>query len=432
MRSRGFIVLWLAMMVAMIGISMVSPLLPVHVQDDLGGPAVAVALSFSGLTIAQIIFAPFVGRLGDVFGPKPFIVIGFSIYALGAVGYLFSPTWELVIFFRVLSGVGAAAVFPMALAYVGRLAPRGDEGRFMGWFSVAQTAGFGIGPLFGGGLRDLFSADVAFATMSALLGGTALMTAVLLPPQPPGEPLHAADREAGAVEGSVRSPSFWSLMRRPDVQATTLLALLVSMGWGSASVWLAVYVIGAEGLGTNSALFAGILLASRSLINAVFQPLTGPLADRTNRVMLVVIGLVLSGIAQFVVPLLPRWIVETSFLGAALTMAPWVLVAMVAAGLAESLATPAQQAIFVQIGRGVGMGALMGIASMGNAIGFLGGSLIGAFVKDAFGIASVFYAAGIITVGGAIVFALLARRAGGDLDGVPPLEAEAARVAGRA
>ena len=413
MRSRGFVVLWLAMLVAMVGISMVSPLLPVHVQDDLGGPAVAVALSFSGLTIAQIVFAPFVGRLGDLFGPKRFIVLGFAIYALGAVGYLFSPTWELVIFFRVLSGVGAAAVFPMALAYVGRLTPRGAEGRYMGWFSVAQTAGFGIGPLFGGGLRDVFGANAAFATMSALLGGTALMTAVLLPPQPPGATLDAAAHEVGAP----LLPGFWALIRHPGVQAATLLALLVSMGWGSAAVWLAVYVIGAEGLGTNSALFAGILLASRSLINAVFQPLTGALSDRTSGVLLVVIGLSVSGVAQFAVPLVPWWLVEGTFLGAPLTMAPWVLAALVVAGLAESLVTPAQQAIFVQIGRTTGMGALMGIASMGNAIGFLGGSLIGALVKDLFGIASVFYAAGIITVGGALIFALLVRRAGADLRG---------------
>ena len=417
MLSRGFVVLWLAMLVAMVGISMVSPLLPIHVQDDLGGPAVAVALSFSGLTIAQILFAPFVGRLGDVFGLKRFIVLGFGIYAIGAVGYLFSPTWELVIFFRVLSGVGAAGVFPMALAYVGRLSPRGSEGRYMGWFSVAQTAGFGIGPLFGGGLRDAFGANAAFATMAALLFGTAVMTATRLPARPRGDAVDAqAEEDRRNIEaGAPPPPGFWALIRRPGVQAATLLALLFAMGWGAAAAWLAVYVIDPAGLGTNSALFAGMLLASRSLINALFQPLTGMLADRTSRVLLVVIGLCVSGAAQFCVPLVPRWLVETSILGAALTMAPWVLLALVVAGLAESLAMPSQQAIFVQIGRHVGMGALMGINSMGTAVGFLTGSLIGAAVKDMFGIASVFYAAGVITAGGALVFVLLVRRAGAEL-----------------
>src|SRR5690606_45692 len=123
--SRAFVVLWIAMLVAMAGIGMVSPLLPVYVKDDLGGPAVAVALSFSGLSLSQLLAAPFIGRLGDRFGSKPFIVTGFFIYCVGAVGYILAPTWEWVVGFRVLSGLGAAGIFPMSLAYVGRLAPAG-------------------------------------------------------------------------------------------------------------------------------------------------------------------------------------------------------------------------------------------------------------------------------------------------------------------
>ena len=67
------------------------------------------------------------------------------------------------------------------------------------------------------------------------------------------------------------------------LQAATLLVLLIGMSWGSAAAWLAVYVIGREGLGTNSALFVGLLLAGRSLVGAAFQPLAGGLADRSNR-----------------------------------------------------------------------------------------------------------------------------------------------------
>lgn len=93
-----------------------------------------------------------------------------------------------------------------------------------------------------------------------------------------------------------------------------------------------------------------------------------------------------------------------------MTMAPWVLAALLVAGVAESLATPAQQAIFVQLGRRGGMGSLMGLNAMGNAIGFLSGSLVGAFVKDALGIEAVFTFAGVITAGGAAIFVVLMSR----------------------
>ena len=408
MLTRPFVVLWISMLVAMAGISMVSPLLPVHVQDDLGGPPLAVALSFSGLSIAQIIGAPFVGRLGDLFGPKRFIVIGFAIYAAGALGYLFAPTWELVVFFRILSGVGAAAVFPMSLAYIGRMSPPGGEGRYMGWFAVAQTGGFGIGPLFGGGLRDAFGSGAAFATMALLLAGAALLTLI-------GLPSERAFRRATATEMSPHAPAdgpvpYRVLLSRPSVVGATLLVALLGASWGSASAWLAVFVIDKQGLGTNSALFAGLLLSSRGLVSAALQPFTGPLADRQSRVLLVAVGLLISGLSVLAIPLVPRTLVETSILGPAMTMAPWVLGMLVLAGVAESLATPAQQAIFVQIGRRGGMGSLMGLNAMGNASGFLAGSLIGALVKAFLGIEAVFTFAGVVTILGMLAFVFLMTR----------------------
>ena len=196
MRSRGFVVLWLAMFVAMIGIAMVSPLLPVFVRDELGGPEIAVALSFSGLAVAMMACSPIVGRLGDRTGLRPFIAGGFLLYAIGAAGYLLATGWEQVIAFRVLSGVGAAAIFPTALAYVGRLSPPGQEGAYAGAFAVSQVLGFGSGPLLGGAIRDAAGSDAAFATMSLLLAGTALATFLLLPPE----------RQAGGGAGGPGAP----------------------------------------------------------------------------------------------------------------------------------------------------------------------------------------------------------------------------------
>jgi MFS family permease len=304
----------------------------------------------------------------------------------------------------------------MSLAYIGRMSPPGGEGRTMGWFAVAQTGGFGIGPLFGGGLRDAFGSNAAFATMALLLGGAAILTLVGLPSerrlQSGDAPRDVAD-DAGADvpprEAEALVP-YRVLLRRPAVVGATSLVALLGASWGSASAWLAVFVIDDQGLGTNSALFAGLLLSGRGLVSAALQPFTGPLADRHSRVMLVAVGLVISGISVFAIPLVPRTLVDTSLLGPAMTMAPWVLGALLLAGIAESLTTPAQQAIFVQIGRRGGMGSLMGLNSMGNATGFLAGSLIGAFVKGTWGIEAVFTFAGVVTIGGMILFVFLMTR----------------------
>lgn len=398
------------MLVAMAGIGMVSPLLPVYVKEDLGGPALAVALSFSGLSLSQLLAAPFIGRLGDRFGTKPFIVTGFFIYSVGAVGYIVAPTWEWVIAFRVLSGLGAAGIFPMSLAYVGRLAPPGREGTYMGAFSVAQIAGFGLGPLLGGGIRDAVSSDAAFAVMALLLGGTGIMTLLLLPARPA-----AMEAQEGRDEAPEPRVGWLEMMRRPYVQAALSVQTVVSLGWGAGSSFLAVFVVSEEGLGTNSALFVGILLASRSVISAVLQPYAGRMADRMDRLTLVMIGLGFSALGQFLLPAVPRDLVSTSLLGNAVVLAPWLLATMVFVGIAEAIAWPAQQAIFVTVGRAVGMGSIMGLNQMGGSVGFLGGSLVGALVVDTFGIDAVFRYAGIATLLGAMLFFVLMRRAADDL-----------------
>ena len=410
MLSRGFVVLWIAMLVAMAGIGMVSPLLPVYVREDLGGPELAVALSFSGLALSQILVSPFVGRFGDRFGPKRFIVGGFFIYCIGAIGYVFASGWELVVAFRILSGLGAAGIFPMSLAYIGRLAPRGREGTYMGIFSVSQIAGFGLGPLMGGAIRDAVDSQTAFATMALLLGGTGLLTLLLLPGRP-------RPRGAGEEYRPPEEPSLpWrDLIRRPFVQAALSVQTVVSLGWGAGAAYVAIFVISEDGLGTDSALFVGILLATRSLISAALQPWTGRIADRVDRTSLVMVGLGISAAGQFLFPSVPRTLVETTVLGNALVIAPWLLVVTAVVGIAEAFAWPAEQAIFVTVGRAVGMGSIMGLNQMGSSLGFLAGSLVGAVVVASFGLDNVFRYAGIATLVGALVFFVLMRRAAEEL-----------------
>jgi MFS family permease len=139
------------------------------------------------------------------------------------------------------------------------------------------------------------------------------------------------------------------------------------------------------------------------------------MADRMDRLTLVMIGLGFSALGQFLVPAVPRDLIETRFLGDALVIAPWLLAAMAFVGIAEAIAWPAQQAIFVTVGRAVGMGSIMGLNQMGNSVVFLSGSLVGALVVDVWGIDAVFRYAGIITLLGAVLFFVLMRRAADEM-----------------
>ncbi len=407
MLSRSFVVLWIAMAVAVMGIAMVSPLLPVFVREELHGPEFAVALSFSAIAISQIATSPFVGRFADKFGPKPFIVLGFFIYAAGGVGFIFAQTWEMVIVFRVVSGVGAASMFPTTMAYVGRLAPPGFEGRYMGAFSISWIAGFGIGPLFGGTIRDFVSSDAAFATMSFMLFAVGVAVFLLLPKGRPGAGSGREDDEEVLEPGL----PMIEVLKRPIVHAAIGGHMVVSLGWGAGFTFIAVYVVSDDGLATGSATFAGVLLASRALLTATAQLVTGPLADKMDRVFLSVLGFGIAGTAQFFVPDIPGVSATIGIFGGELVIVPWLLLLFVFVGLGEAIEFPAQQAIFVDAGRTVGMGTIMGIIQTAGGFGFLAGSMFGALVVSIWGLDAVFRYAGLAMFLGGFGFWLLMRRA---------------------
>jgi MFS family permease len=407
MLSRSFVVLWIAMAVAVMGIAMVSPLLPVFVREELHGPEFAVALSFSAIAISQIATSPVVGRFADKFGPKPFIVLGFFVYGAGGVGFIFSQTWEQVIFFRALSGVGAASMFPTTMAYVGRLAPPGFEGRYMGAFSISWIAGFGIGPLFGGTIRDFVSSDAAFATMSLMLFAVGVAVFLLLPKGQPGAD-QGKEYEEEALEPGL---PMIEVLKRPIVHAAIGGHMVVSIGWGAGFTFIAVYVVSDDGLATGSATFAGVLLAARALFTAAAQLVTGPLADKMNRVFLSVLGFGIAGVAQFIVPDIPGVTTEIAIFGGTLVIVPGLLLVFLFVGLGESIEFPAQQAIFVDAGRAVGMGTIMGITQTAGGVGFLAGSMFGALVVGIWGLDAVFRYAGLAMFLGGFGFWLLMLRA---------------------
>jgi len=59
-------------------------------------------------------------------------------------------------------------IIPIAQAYVGDIAPEGEEGTWMGYFNASFFTGFGCGPVMGGALTEHFGMTVAFSTMGGL------------------------------------------------------------------------------------------------------------------------------------------------------------------------------------------------------------------------------------------------------------------------
>ncbi|MGN5486378.1 MFS transporter, partial [Campylobacter coli] len=90
--------------------------------------------------LASTVMVPIYGKLSDIYGRKPILVIGICIFLAGswlcglsgAFGDLFGGGMVQLIVFRALQGLGGGALFTSAFAVIADLFPPKERGKFAG------------------------------------------------------------------------------------------------------------------------------------------------------------------------------------------------------------------------------------------------------------------------------------------------------------
>ena len=104
--------------------------------------------------LTSTISVPFYGKLSDLYGRKPLLMIGIVMFLIGsALSGLSQDMWQLILF-RGIQGLGAGALFPISLAVIGDLFTPAERGKYQGLFGAVFGIAFIVGPLIGGFLTD--------------------------------------------------------------------------------------------------------------------------------------------------------------------------------------------------------------------------------------------------------------------------------------
>ena len=127
-----------------------------RIVTDLGGNeyytwVVTIYLLTSTITV------PFYGKLSDLYGRKPMLMFGVTVFLVGSALSGLSQNMAMLIAFRGIQGIGAGALFPIALAVIGDLFTPAERGRYQGLFGAVFGISFIIGPALGGLLTDNIS-----------------------------------------------------------------------------------------------------------------------------------------------------------------------------------------------------------------------------------------------------------------------------------
>lgn len=361
---QGFGTIWLTVALDLVGFGIVVPILGRY-AERFGASGLEVGLLFASFSLAQLVFAPILGRLSDRIGRKPVIMIsllGTAIgsFVTGAAGAL----WVLFLG-RILDGASGASV-AVAQGAVTDLAPPSERPRLLGLLGAAFGVGFVVGPALGG-LASLGGEHIPFF----VAGTVALINAIVawkrLPETRPAHVREAA-RDAAKNDGEAKV-RLWGL-------AIAGFTAIVAFSGFEATFSLLAGDRFRLTEGGVAAIFVGIGIVLVGVQGGLIRPINAKLGTQRS----LQVGLVLNSAGLFVLSAAKNW--------------PLLLVALALLTVGQGLVTPNLSSLVSgrvpDHRRGEALGFQQGV----NAIGRVAGPALAGVLYDHISIGSPYLVGG--------------------------------------
>jgi len=359
-----FASLFVATAVALIGIGIIAPILPLYAKT-FSASKLELGVAFAMFPLSRAAVGPFVGRLSDRIGRRRMILVGLALFTILSFLYtVIGSLWQLGLL-RLIQGAASMLVTPIAQAYIGDITRRDRVGLMMNAFYSSMFLGVSLGPLIGGWVGETWSHEAAFVSMGIMSVVALLMVALWVPADHGSRRTVPVPRERGT---SIRD-----LIRIDSVKGIMLYFASRGFWRQGMNSFYPIYAAGAFGFGEAS---IGYTLSAYFFGGAVLQIPFGFLADRLPRMPQIVIGALGAPALLIVVPFV-RWM-------------PGILLLMFAIGALSALSRASLLGIRTEIGKTHGMGVVTGLHGSSFAAGQVIGPPLSGGIADALGIFWVF------------------------------------------
>jgi len=392
--KKIFYVLFIASIVTNIGSGMIASLLGMY-SKTLGATGLQLGIIYSGISFSRAILSPPIGKLSDEKGRKAFLIFGLLAYTLISFGYIYAETaWGLIIvgllhgaaaafvlptktawwliIVGLLHGAAAAFVLPIAFAYIGDITPIGKEGEYLGTFGISLFIGWAIGPILGGVIADVLGYKEAFLGMGILSFASLVITFFMLP-------------ESENIKKDGNSISYKSILKDRLLVVVLSVRFLHLITISSIVTFVPIFA-----LSINLSLSQiGTILMLNILVMGLLQQPFGKLADRANRINMLIIGGIIASAGLMGIPF------STNFL----QLLFWNMVM----AIGSALSFPTTNAIMTVKGRTTGMASVMAVFNFAMSAGMALGPLIAGVIYDEMGLSWVFVVLSVISTLGLLL-----------------------------
>ena len=194
--------------------------------------------------LASTVMVPIYGKLSDIFGRKPILVIGIVLFMVGSVlcglsgefGHLplIGGGMVQLIVFRAVQGLGGAGLITSAFAVIADLYPPRERAKMGGLFGSVFGLASVVGPLIGGFFTDLPTVHLLGLEVAGWrwvfyinlpLAGLALFMVLIEMPR-------LTHRIGGKID-----------FAGAGLLLTTFVPLLLALSWGGTAGWGALHIL---------------------------------------------------------------------------------------------------------------------------------------------------------------------------------------------
>jgi MFS family permease len=368
--------------VDVIGMAMILPILP-GTAARLGASPLLIGVLVASYSAAQLLSAPFWGRLSDRIGRRPVLLLGMAGGAISYVVFALAGTWQLLLLSRLIDG-GSGATTNVAQAWLADSTEPAHRSRAMGQVGAAIGAGFIVGPILGG-VSSLGGGALPGWIAAALTFANLLVALWILPQAPPP-----------------RTVSITDPLTDPPRQGARHLApalLILFLGTLAFSVMYVVFPLWGEltlGVGRST---VGYWFALMALVTAVMQGgLLGRWVARYGETFTTRVGATLLAVG---LALLPFSVAEN---GPAAGL--WFYLVLIVIGAGYGLAGPPMLGMISRASGVHRQGSTLGVAQSVNSLARIVGPVVAGGAMALIGARHAFLSAAALALIAALCTAL--------------------------
>ncbi len=285
---RKLIVLMFTAFVDMVGLVMVLPLLPFY-ASEFGADALTVGVLVSAFSIAQLLSAPYWGRLSDVRGRRPAILAGLLVSAIAYVIFAYAGSLLVLLLSRLVQGFGGGTI-GVVQAYVADASEANERAKGLGWLSAATSLGAVVGPALGSLLVRFYGRSAPGLAAAGLCVGVAIFAWKYL-----GEAkaeLTDSDTHTATLPATSRS-AITRVLRSPSEPASRLIwiyTIAIGAFYGTVPV---LPLLLADRLAVTETTIGYFIMYLGGMGLVIRSTILGPMVDRLGEIRLCRLGLAL-------------------------------------------------------------------------------------------------------------------------------------------